>query len=595
MKWSHTVNFVVGDSFADRILFWNARHYVPAWLDGGIVTLKATEEELADPVRFSEIVEIIRNRIYLPLGGSASHSQIILRSTSVSSDALEALRARFQAAQSFNVFTIEHLDSLDLLAPSASTLEHANRHAEPGSPFQALDWHEISIADETFRPPAITPRHIREPSPVPPSLRQGMWALDIDMERAVNHSGIQNVQHRWRLPRRLRTVAAFLGGYQLAGGSSAICMPRSTESGLLSVAVSDSLAPEICVPIDEIVFQHALCGQENWWPFVRGKDKPKPGIAFAIRPSDKGRYLTALLRMAGSVQAADEIFLSDFWRSQFETLGATPKATEDRIAAVKATLRKRLKAGRIEDEDAWTRLAQTVLSEARAVRSASRFLRFDDLTTDFETYRNAYWATHQAGAPRDEWDDYEKRSLVQSVKYLCQREIIHQGHEWRCPQCFNNNWLGIDKLGRTMRCEICGTEKAAPVADPWHFKLNGFILEGIREHGLLPVVWCLSNLASRSRNSFYYLEPHLLFYTPDRFDSQKNDAEVDLVIVSDGNQSSLAETAMARRSNGCQRVPGGGAVTSCHRASIRQRQRGHPAVRQVEKAKTRADPAPAGG
>jgi hypothetical protein len=40
MAWSRTVNLVVGDSFADRLVFWNARHLTPVWLNGGIAALK---------------------------------------------------------------------------------------------------------------------------------------------------------------------------------------------------------------------------------------------------------------------------------------------------------------------------------------------------------------------------------------------------------------------------------------------------------------------------------------------------------------------------------------------------------------------------
>ena len=214
---------------------------------------------------------------------------------------------------------------------------------------------------------------------MPPAVKQGLWQLDLDIERAVDHSWVQNVQHHWRLPRRLRMVGAFTRGYQLHG-MSASCMPRATAGGLLSITCGiDGTLPEINVPTDEAAFRYAICAVRDWWPFVRSQDKPKPGLALDMRPSDKGRYLTALLRMSGDIHRAREIFLSQFWKERFELLGATPKATDERIAVVTQRLRKRFKGGQIASDDEWMRLANLVLAEARSERFPSRYLKFDDL------------------------------------------------------------------------------------------------------------------------------------------------------------------------------------------------------------------------
>jgi hypothetical protein len=85
-----------------------------------------------------------------------------------------------------------------------------------------------------------------------------------------------------------------------------------------------------------------------------------------------------------------------------------------------------------------------------------------------------------------------------------------------------------------MVCEVCGRNEPAPVADSWHFRMNGFVLEGLREHGLLPVIWCLARCAERANASFFYLAPHELFFTPESADKGEPDAELDLLIVADG-------------------------------------------------------------
>jgi hypothetical protein len=478
-------------------------------------------------------VNIINNRVYLPLGGNASHAQVVVRSASLPVSELEQIALRLSVANKFNRYTAEQLTSVDASVPSASALKHALHHVEPGSPFQPRDWHEVTFAETAFRPPIILPRHLRDTPQLPPGAKQGLWQLDLDIGRTVDYSGVQNVQHSWRLPRRLRMIGAFVRGYRLHGLSS-ICMPRATADGLLTLGCGiDGTLPEIDVPTDEVAFRYAIRAERDWWPFAHAQDKLKRGLALDMRPSDKGRYLTALLRMCGNTHLAKEIFLSRFWKERFELLGATPKATDERIAGVSKRLRKRFRGGQIASEDEWTRLARLVLAEAQAERFPSRYLKFDDLRTEFDAYRDAYLAGHSL-MPSDKWEDHEKRSLTASAQYLCQREILHQGHEWRCRQCFNCNWVSLDDLKRIMVCEVCGRMEPAPVADSWHFKMSDFVLGGLREHGLLPDIWCLAKYAAQANSSFFYLAPHELFFTADSANKGEPDAELDLLIVADG-------------------------------------------------------------
>jgi hypothetical protein len=407
------------------------------------------------------------------------------------------------------------------------------RHVEENSFAQQSGWHEISYSDSSFRPPNILPRHVRDTAPLP-SGAQGAWALDLDMERAVDYSRYENVQHRWRLPRRLRMVAAFNQGYR-AGVNGQPCSPRVTRYGLLSLfSASDGQLPELRVPDDETAFRYALCHPRDWFPFTYDRGPLRNSLVFDIRPSDKGRYLTALVRLADGVHRSKQLFLHKFWKVQFESLGATSAGDDERLPDLVRTLKKRLASGILKTEEDWQRIAKLVRAEARTIRLAPRYLRFDSLRRQFDELRNEFWSKHDAATPRSEWEESEKRTLDLSVQYLCQRQILHQGHEWRCRKCNNNNWVGIDDLGSSMQCEICGTTEPAPVSEAWRFKLNTFILEGLRDHGLLASVWCLGRLAEVADTSFFYLEPHELFFTTDSADNRTPDAEIDLIVVVDG-------------------------------------------------------------
>ena len=536
LEWSRTFNFIVGDSFADRIIFWNGQHQTPAWLDGYVATLKVSEDDLNDAERFNEIVCIIKNRVHFPLGGSASHTKIMVRSFGVSKSNLDNIADRLRAANSSNVYTTEHLPSVDAVVPSRSVLR-ASRFLDPGFPFQSREWEELTFTQSPFRPAVTIPRHIRDTPYLPPSAKQGLWEVDLQIERSVDYSWVQNVQHYWKLPRRLRMVGAFVHGYQL-NSTSPFCMPRATADGLLSLLCGgDGQLLEINVPTDDDAFRYAICAPRDWWPFVHTETDQKPGLSVKIRPSDRGRYLTAILRMSDGIHRAKEIFLSQFWKEHFERLGTTTKPTERRIDALKLHLRKKCKAGCIDSDDEWTRLAMVVLAEARNERFPSRHLKFEDLRSDFTHFRDVYRTKHALTRQQDndnEPDAIEVRSLAASVRYFCQRGILLQGHEWRCHQCFNTNWESIENLEQIMNCEVCGRTEPAPVAETWHFKLNGFVLEGLREHGLLPVIWCLANLSALANTSFFYFNPYELFFTQEAATSGISNAELDLLIVSDG-------------------------------------------------------------
>lgn len=534
--WTSTVSFIVGDTFADRLTFWNAGLHVPPWLQGGVTTLRASPKDFADDARFNSIVNILKNRVHHPVGGSASHSQIMLRSTSVSEQDLEGLAQRLRDAKTHQVYTHKVVASLDDVVPQPIRHPNVERLVDPTVSFGPSDWQVIDIADGHFKPPTMLPRHIRELPLLPGVAKTGAWAQDCLIERLENHSKYDNAQDSWILPQSLRMTGAFLRGYQMSGAVSPICMPRTTAEGLVAIfADQQAVLPHVRVPSDYAAFREALIGRRDWWPFTHSSNPELlPGIARDMRTSDKGRYLTALLRMAGGIHGAAEIFLSKFWAEQFNALGATPSLNEARIAQVTRTLRKRLRSGSIDGDAAWYRIAKLVLTEARAERAPKRYFRYDELASAFEAFRTTVRAAEERPPLDEVMDQHERESLEHSITYLCQREILHQGHEWKCAQCYNNNWVAIADLAKTMACEVCGRGQPAPISDPWQFKPNVFVFEAIREHGTLPMIWCLSRLASGARRAFYFIAGQELFLSAEAADSGRPEAEIDILAVSDG-------------------------------------------------------------
>ena len=92
------------------------------------------------------------------------------------------------------------------------------------------------------------------------------------------------------------------------------------------------------------------------------------------------------------------------------------------------------------------------------------------------------------------------------------------------------NWVDMSALKPTLNCEVCGAVAEAPVDIQWRFRPNRFLIQSLRDHSVLSLVWVLSALRNRSRSSFMYAPPMSFGYTKDHSSS----AEADLLVISDG-------------------------------------------------------------
>lgn len=67
-RWSCAFNLVIGESFEDRLLFWNARLLIPAWLDNDLCCFRLTLEQLKDEDLVRLLVQLLNSRNHVHSG-----------------------------------------------------------------------------------------------------------------------------------------------------------------------------------------------------------------------------------------------------------------------------------------------------------------------------------------------------------------------------------------------------------------------------------------------------------------------------------------------------------------------------------------------
>jgi len=226
----------------------------------------------------------------------------------------------------------------------------------------------------------------------------------------------------------------------------------------------------------------------------------------------------------------------------FASLGGTPKLPAEKMMPTENRLQKRARleaAFDLRREGERHALADMIVKASRSLKNPMDSISYDELKKDWKAYREAYWiANPQPGGDTEvDWDKREESSLDTCLVGMRRRQMVFQGHRWTCPNCHHRNWVGLVALSSELSCEVCKQSTQAPVDIRWLFRPNEFLIESLRDHSVLSLVWALSALCERSRSSLMFVEPTWFGFTTE---STYSDAEADLLVILDG-QAILCE------------------------------------------------------
>jgi hypothetical protein len=295
----------------------------------------------------------------------------------------------------------------------------------------------------------------------------------------------------------------------------------------------------ITVPSDAAAVRYALAVEGRWAKQAadHGEVLPENKVVWA-RPSNEAGYLAGVLGMAGGFSRAREALLHPFLQEKFAELGGAPNVPADKVSPTVARLKRTAKARLnptfdLRDELDTTALAELIVRAARDLKNPLKFISYEDLKADWKTYREAYWMRHtkpSSGADAA-WDRHEEDSLDNALIEMRRRQMVFQGHRWVCRTCHHRNWVDFAALSSHLTCEVCKRIEQVPVNINWLFRANEFLIESLRDHSVLSLIWVLGALSDRARRSFVFVEPTCFGFTQDETNPS---AEIDLMAIVDG-------------------------------------------------------------
>lgn len=554
---SEGLTVVVGDTPQDRLAFWNGIHRKDRMRPYEVAQLRIPRANFSDVAFIQALRKVVSTRG--SYGSGNRNDAIALESSSIDREELDALAETLRRTDTWlSVLSRPLSDPVDVIPTFA---RDQSARFTTGSAFEEPEAKASSVfKGQRISVPIALPWHLEEAMP-PASMRAGSWMVDLSIEREVDHSQFSNVRHIWVLPRRIRLERAFK--FEIEGSrfwDRQQAHARPTRTGELAFAANlEQRSVELTLPEDDLTaIRIGIQNDYEWREFNQEvKGAPHSRLRFEWSAlSDKGRYLLGVLQLFEDVPTAFSVLMSGFWREEIQRFGAgLVERRADLATRVGTTIRKRLgqRDGplHLEGDAEIERLGEVALRVAAELRAEIPKRTYSEIEAHWREMTEEWLAANpqaDSTAPIAEVESEDeryrdpRRYLDPSIQYLCERNVLFQGHEWQCRTCFNRNWIGITALSKEMVCDVCGTARAAFVSEEWHFRPNAFLIDAYRFHGTEPLVWALWRLYEAARNSFYFAPSVKLWNDYPRGDGLPWDAEIDAVAVAEGRVYAIEAT-----------------------------------------------------
>jgi ribosomal protein S27E len=286
--WAQNFNLFIGDSYLDRIHFWNARHLSPDYI-GVMGALLVSKKLSEDTVFINQLGQFLNRHNFL--GQNNSQPKVAIRSYSLSKEELFLIRDRIISCTFNTVYLNDPYDS-----PAIPTTENLGSYHHTNG-----DTTTFKVNESVNEIQAAEPLHFAFSPARFKNLNKGQWAIDLVIERHNNLSRYSNIIDTWSLPRRSKVTLAFTNNLGKVSREHLLTLlPKSGNYNLY-------------LPNNELIFRHLLLDfaspPHNDLRASLNDDSYKD-----IAISDKGQNLRGVISMFNSLDYAYACLTNKFWR-----------------------------------------------------------------------------------------------------------------------------------------------------------------------------------------------------------------------------------------------------------------------------------------
>jgi len=475
-------HIIIGNSYSDRIAFWNIRNLSPDWY-GMPTSIILNADFFEDEVLVKKLGTFLRNKNYISY--SNGPNIVHLRSLSLEKEKLKGFQEKLKKVYSDSVELNENFNA-EIIPEIKSFKENSYSFRPDDEKYFTL----FETENQNLR--AEEPAYFSTISSQNFCLKKGQWMIDTMIERHKTLPICVGINNIWKMPRRGSVVKCFTGCLGKINKFYTLSLiPSKGASGVFGFgSLKQNLVYDLRLPSDERVFDNLIRRRRQ------GEITEDKCYIDGIKLSDKGENLRGIISMFDSVNTAYKILTNKFWRT---------------VLREKYTQTKRICS---EDE---------IRGELASIEFLKKITKDLNITSKY---------TH----------GYMECVLKDCLEFLVRNNIFYQVFEKRCSYCGYHNILSIDSLRSKNVCDICGTDFFMPLdigdmskkskkENQWKFKINNFVYDSLITRNGLAVLWTIGYLQDRDpRNVFYYL-PEVNLY--ENYNSEPS-GEVDILCVMDG-------------------------------------------------------------